>query len=168
MKKFEGMTPPVFVFADEGKNGDEGPPPSCAMLIGGTSGLTMRSFGLGCDFAHRAADTGSTTRNTVAACIAAEKPRAPGMPDARCPHAYATTMTTPTMDAAMCALSAQRSSRILPVSTRYAPNARAAAMAAEASSTSGRPRNSASRASSSAPAAQKMMPMTRWARTLPM
>ena len=28
MKKFEGMMPPTLVFADEGKNGHFGPPPS--------------------------------------------------------------------------------------------------------------------------------------------
>jgi hypothetical protein len=34
MKKLEGMMPPTFVLADEGKKGDFGPPPSPSMEIG--------------------------------------------------------------------------------------------------------------------------------------
>src|SRR6187397_2255673 len=44
MKKFDGMMPPTFVFADEGKNGDPGPPPSFSMDSGTSSGLRMRSI----------------------------------------------------------------------------------------------------------------------------
>ena len=47
MKKFDGMMPPTLVFADDGKNGDFGPPPSSSMEVGTTSGLRMRSLGLG-------------------------------------------------------------------------------------------------------------------------
>ena len=47
MKKFDGMMPPTLVFADEGKNGELGPPPSSFMDAGVTDGLTMRSFGFG-------------------------------------------------------------------------------------------------------------------------
>ena len=47
MKKFDGMMPPTLVFADEGKNGEPGPPPSPSMDAGADDGLTMRSFGFG-------------------------------------------------------------------------------------------------------------------------
>jgi hypothetical protein len=47
MKKFAGMIPPTFVFADDGKNGELGPPPSPSIDSGGSVGLTMRSFGSG-------------------------------------------------------------------------------------------------------------------------
>ena len=43
MKKFDGMTPPTFVFADEGKKGDEGPPPSSRIDVGTIIGLRIRS-----------------------------------------------------------------------------------------------------------------------------
>src|SRR6266566_9121544 len=42
MKKFDGIVPPTFVRADEGKNGLEGPSPSPSIVGGGSSGLTMR------------------------------------------------------------------------------------------------------------------------------
>mgnify|MGYP000632656551 CR=1 FL=1 len=79
MKKFDGMMPPTFVFADEGKNGDDGPPPSCAIDIGGTVGLTMRLRGSGWRSAHSAAPSGSTTRTMAANCSAAEYQRAPAL-----------------------------------------------------------------------------------------
>ena len=50
MKKFDGMMPPTFVLADEGKNGDFGPPPSSSMTVGTTNWLTMWSDGLGLAF----------------------------------------------------------------------------------------------------------------------
>ena len=39
MKKFDGMMPPVLVCADDGQNGDFGPPPSSSMEAGATSGF---------------------------------------------------------------------------------------------------------------------------------
>ena len=39
MKKFAGMVPPTFVFAEDGKKGLCGPPPSAFMLVGGTEGF---------------------------------------------------------------------------------------------------------------------------------
>src|ERR1700759_2433243 len=52
MKKFDGMMPPTLVFADDGKNGDFGPPPSSSMEVGTTRGLTMWPGGLGIDWLH--------------------------------------------------------------------------------------------------------------------
>ncbi len=43
MKKFAGMMPPTFVFADEGKKGLCGPPPSSCIVTGGFAGLMMRA-----------------------------------------------------------------------------------------------------------------------------
>jgi hypothetical protein len=42
MKKFDGIVPPTFVPAEEGKNGDLGPPPSPSMVSGGRAGFAMR------------------------------------------------------------------------------------------------------------------------------
>ena len=42
MKKFEGMMPPTLVWAEAGKNGDFGPPPSPSIVSGGLAGFTMR------------------------------------------------------------------------------------------------------------------------------
>ncbi len=47
MKKFAGMIPPTLVFADDGKNGELGPPPSPCIDSGGTDGFTIRSSGFG-------------------------------------------------------------------------------------------------------------------------
>ena len=41
MKKLEGMMPPVLVLADDGQNGDWGPPPSSSMEVGVTTGFRM-------------------------------------------------------------------------------------------------------------------------------
>ena len=50
MKKFDGMMPPTFVFADDGKNGDSGPPPSPCIVSGGLVGLTILLFAGGLAF----------------------------------------------------------------------------------------------------------------------
>jgi hypothetical protein len=47
MKKFDGMIPPTFVFDDDGKNGELGPPPSPSIDNGGDEGFTIRSWGFG-------------------------------------------------------------------------------------------------------------------------
>ena len=39
--------PPTLVFADDGKNGELGPPPSSCIESGAIDGLTMRSLGFG-------------------------------------------------------------------------------------------------------------------------
>jgi len=71
MKKFDGMMPPTFVFADEGKNGDCGPPPSPAIVSGAVSGLTMRSAGCGCAFTHTLTASGKIRKRDVTDGIAA-------------------------------------------------------------------------------------------------
>src|SRR6266568_520336 len=67
MKKFDGMMPPTFVFAEDGKNGDFGPPPSPSIVTGAVSGLTIRSAGDRCVFAYPIAATGRTSAKTAAA-----------------------------------------------------------------------------------------------------
>jgi hypothetical protein len=47
MKKFEGIMPPTLVLADDGKNGDCGPPPSWFMDAGTIKGFRIRSSGFG-------------------------------------------------------------------------------------------------------------------------
>jgi hypothetical protein len=46
MKKFDGMMPPTLVWAEAGKNGDLGPPPSPSMASGGLAGFTIRFIGV--------------------------------------------------------------------------------------------------------------------------
>src|SRR5919106_5035180 len=70
MKKLDGIMPPTFVLADDGKNGERGPPPSSCMEAGTTSGLVMRSFGFGCVRRHSAAPAGRSTRIARAAANA--------------------------------------------------------------------------------------------------
>src|SRR5436309_8961662 len=67
MKKFDGMMPPTLVFADDGKNGDFGPPPSSRIEVGTTSGLTMRALGSGWALRQRAIAAGKATSSTAAA-----------------------------------------------------------------------------------------------------
>jgi hypothetical protein len=45
MKKFEGMMSFVFVLAEEGKNGESGPPPSSVIAVGTTIGFLIRCPG---------------------------------------------------------------------------------------------------------------------------
>src|SRR3954452_23473796 len=70
MKKFDGMMPPTLVFADDGKNGDFGPPPSPCIEVGTMSGLTMRSLVLGFALRQRAVTPGRATSSTAAAANA--------------------------------------------------------------------------------------------------
>src|SRR5438445_256099 len=62
MKKLEGMMPPTVVLAEEGKNGDCGPPPSSVIARGALSGFRMRSSDEGKLFRYIANDAGSTRR----------------------------------------------------------------------------------------------------------
>src|ERR1700712_1724781 len=73
MKKFDGMMPPTLVFADDGKNGDFGPPPSSCMEAGTTSGLTILSFGLGFALRQSIMTAGSATSSRAAAAKAWRK-----------------------------------------------------------------------------------------------
>src|SRR6185295_6342490 len=79
MKKLEGMMPPTLVFADDGKNGDFGPPPSSAIAVGTMSGFLMRFDGLGFALRHSAAAAGSTTSSTTAAAKAWRKRGEPAL-----------------------------------------------------------------------------------------
>src|SRR5438270_5235205 len=69
MKKLEGMMPPTVVFADEGKNGDFGPPPSSSVDAGTTRGFWMRATGL----RNSEAEAGKSTRTAIAARKAGRK-----------------------------------------------------------------------------------------------
>src|ERR1700710_3323732 len=84
MKKFDGMMPPTLVFADDGKKGDFGPPPSPSMEVGTISGLTMRSLGFGFALRQSAMAPGSATSSTAAtanACRQRVQPM-PALPEA--------------------------------------------------------------------------------------
>src|SRR5262245_3477883 len=71
MKKLDGMMPPTFVFADEGKNGDAGPPPSSRIDIGTTLGLRMRSARFGASRCTTRIAGGAATSARDAAASAA-------------------------------------------------------------------------------------------------
>src|ERR1700738_4808369 len=87
MKKLEGIMPPVLVLADDGKNGDFGPPPSSLGDVGTRCGLRMRSFGAGKTRRAREAPTGSITR--IITTIAN------GLRNRGCFQAYGASATTP-------------------------------------------------------------------------
>ena len=62
MKKLAGMMPPTLVWAEEGKNGLFGPPPSPSMVAGTSTGFRIRSrWG-----ASERSFTASTTPITIA------------------------------------------------------------------------------------------------------
>src|SRR3954462_15336320 len=116
MKKFAGMIPFTFVFADEGKNGLDGPAPSPSMLSAGDAGLAIRSA---CRSAarcfitnaldHTAAASSSTTAN---ACAGRNRRRTSG------PDLIAATVsarTVPALTTAMCDRSSQRYRVVAPV-----------------------------------------------------
>src|SRR5437016_915274 len=67
MKKFDGMMPPTFVFADEGKNGERGPPPSSAIDTGAVAGLAMRVQRAGFVRAYNVTANGSASASADAA-----------------------------------------------------------------------------------------------------
>src|SRR3954469_1337539 len=84
LKKFDGMMPPTLVFADEGKNGDLGPPPSSCIEVGTTSGLTMRALGSGFALRQSAIAPGKATSSTAAATNAWRNRVQPGPVALRC------------------------------------------------------------------------------------
>src|SRR5436305_12882234 len=61
MKKFDGMMPPTFVFAADGKKGDDGPPPSPAIDSGAVDGFAIRVDGAGWVRAYSATPNGSAS-----------------------------------------------------------------------------------------------------------
>src|SRR6476619_4529634 len=67
VKKSDGIVPPTLVCADDGKNGFDGPPPSCSIEIGAVAGLTIRSAGDGCVRAYHAVAAGNARANANAA-----------------------------------------------------------------------------------------------------
>ena len=73
MKKLAGMMPPTLVLAEEGKNGDCGPPPSSCGDAGALVGLRIRSFGLGKALRYTKVDAGSITISASAGTYAARK-----------------------------------------------------------------------------------------------
>src|SRR5512132_4231635 len=78
MKKVDGMIPPTFVLADDGKKGERGPVPSFSMASGGTSGLTMPYLSCHARFAITLMTTGIAMAATSSAALAmaTRRPRA--------------------------------------------------------------------------------------------
>src|SRR5437762_11536320 len=98
MKKFAGMIPPTFVFADDGKNGDWGPPPSPAIDAGAVVGLATRTQRAGCVRVYSETANGSATASAEAAANAADQARAdpPAANARRAGGASAATARSPT------------------------------------------------------------------------
>src|SRR6266487_238952 len=89
MKKFAGMMPPTFVFAEEGKNGLCGPLPSESIVAGGTRGFWMRwrawrlrsTAGLAAHGTRIAASTAAAVVRGERESAHAATRRAPAAPD---------------------------------------------------------------------------------------
>src|SRR5205823_4134819 len=113
MKKFDGMMPPTFVFAAEGKNGDPGPPPSSAIDVGAVAGLAMRLHRGGCVRAYSATPNGSAIASTDAAATPDAHTRA-GPPAPNAFHAKGARAAIARMPATTCDRSTHRSSVRLP------------------------------------------------------
>src|ERR1051326_2442542 len=131
MKKLDGMMPPTLVLADEGKNGDFGPPPSPFIVTGALSGFTIRASAEGCAFAYANTPTGRISANAAAAGTPIPKAR----DDAGIRsviRAYGTSAITPRIAVAMWARSAHAWAWTLPNATRYAAKATASAKNAAA------------------------------------
>src|SRR5215831_19730905 len=77
MKKFAGMMPPTFVCAEDGKNGECGPPPSADIESGAVDGFTMRAPGDGCALEYSVTPIGNTTSHAAATPNAHDQRRAP-------------------------------------------------------------------------------------------
>src|SRR6185503_17651246 len=77
MKKFAGMIPFTLVFADEGKNGLDGPAPSPSMLRAGDAGFTIRSAArsVWCCFITNAVDHAAAASSTTAPTACAGRSR---------------------------------------------------------------------------------------------
>ena len=110
MKKLAGMIPLTFVFADEGKNGLEGPAPSPSMLTGGHLGFTMRyAPALGPALLHheRGRPAGRGQQHDHRNGMGRPEP----LPSRAAPHltaAIASASSVPVLTTAMCVRSSQR------------------------------------------------------------
>src|SRR5215467_5155184 len=101
MKKLDGMMPPTLVFADEGKNGDLGPPPSSSIDTGVLRGLTIRSVGFGWLVTHARTPAGNAATNSVAASAPYANIRSRDPRD-NSRHAYGTNAIAAIRPATMC------------------------------------------------------------------
>src|SRR5579864_536977 len=70
VKKSAGMMPPTLVLAEDGKNGDFGPPPSSLIDTGTIVGLWMRIAGSGCARRQAVIAAGTTSSTAAAATLA--------------------------------------------------------------------------------------------------
>src|SRR6202023_3931743 len=70
VKKSAGMMPPTLVLAEDGKNGDFGPPPSSLIDAGTIVGLWMRIAGSGCARRQAVIAIGTTSSAAATATLA--------------------------------------------------------------------------------------------------
>ena len=166
MKKFDGMMPPTLVFADEGKNGDFGPPPSSCMEAGTTSGLTMRSLGLGFALRQSRAAAGRATSSTAATTNACRNRAQPGLASPAAAFRRQSQIPkamTPSPAATTWAQRTGRWARTLPAMLSQSPAASAIRKRTPAGTRPGR--SSGLLASSTAKATARTTPSTRWIST---
>ena len=121
-KKSAGITSPVVVRAEDGKNGLSGPSPSPSIVAGGRTGFTMR-----CAARQSASHAARTTGvNSAAAARARRAPRTARGPDAwtdgAVRHRCAATRTAPAADAATCRSSSHSYGRVAPSTSTPQPN----------------------------------------------
>src|SRR5215213_5328198 len=107
MKKLDGMMSLVFVLAEDGKNGDFGPPPSSSMEVGTISGFLIRCVGFGLALRQPAATAGSRISSATAAAKPVRKRRQPS-PSFALRQTHGASAATPSPAVTTCAQKAQR------------------------------------------------------------
>ena len=115
MKKLDGIVPPTFVLADEGKNGLAGPPPSPSIVRGGSIGFTIR-----CAARHRSAPVDRATTGTVRTTYAAATTTV-DQRGIRAQSNHSAVNSTAAAARPACAASAMLWARVAPTAESQAP-----------------------------------------------
>ena len=102
-----------MVFADDGKNGDFGPPPSSFMEVGTISGFLIRLDGFGLALRQAAVTAGRRTSNAAQTAKPVRKRRHPP-PSFALRQIHGARAATPSAAVITCAQKAQRLARTLP------------------------------------------------------
>src|SRR5215210_2191624 len=107
MKKLDGMMSLVFVLAEDGKNGDCGPPPSSCMEVGTISGFLIRFDGFGLALRQPALTKGRRTSSATATAKPVRKRRHPS-PSFALRQTHGASAATASPAVTTCAQKAQR------------------------------------------------------------
>src|SRR5690349_12405429 len=127
MKKFDGMVPPTFVFAEEGKNGLRGPAPSSVIAIGAAVGLTIWYAARHRDASIRPATIIPATRASVAT-LPNRTPFPPRVASPReADHAYQRNAAAPSEATITCARTRRWFASVAPAARTATPRTTPAA-----------------------------------------